>query len=296
MRMETLDISDAFPNNSMSVAWQPWHASPEETLLAFRAVMTLYSATTLYLDITKYYGWQNGAFAFKYTHWVEVLTVLYFVMSVGSHFEDLLRAPTANLYACLLPLTLYLDIGFFVAIYPIRLLTGAEGGPFLSPTSLHKHLINLGWLLGDAILTHTTALKHPLFYSLPTPVHFSSVYGTLVPVVINASYILLAFAIRYKPSGEVIFNLLGNPEIPSVFRVAPGLWIYGAFSLWPIQILHLTAPYFICVPISNFLMRQCSMLCLQQAELYLLFLLGCSPFLYIIYGPALMKWHNAKRD
>jgi hypothetical protein len=63
----------------------------------------------------------------KYTHWVEAAIVLYFGLAISTHFAPELQN-LQNLrvisFAALLPMTLYLDIGFFVAVYPVRILTG----------------------------------------------------------------------------------------------------------------------------------------------------------------------------
>eukprot|EP00959_Pyramimonas_sp_CCMP1952_P077214 1614024-Pyramimonas_sp.AAC.1 len=83
------------------------------------------SSSTCVADIAdlqpRHYGWQNGAFFAKYTHWVEVLIVLYFGVSITSQYLPDIKHVRMNLLAMLIPMTLYLDIGFFLAVYPVRL-------------------------------------------------------------------------------------------------------------------------------------------------------------------------------
>jgi len=273
---------------------------PEQDLLVFRVVIFLYASLSLYLDLQpRHYGWQNGAFFAKYTHWVEVLIVLYFGVSIASHFVSDIQEMRAELLAMLLPMTLYLDIGFFVAVYPIRL-TGREGGPFLSPTSWHKHLLNLGWIFGDVLLiqqvafrqarTSTDALGEPAV-KLP----WMSV--NLLPFLLNSAYLVLAWLIRYRPTGLWIFkNILRNPKIDPVFRVAPGLWIYGAFGLLPIQVLHVVGPRYICTPLAHALITWSTTTSQAVVRIFVTVLFAATPFVYCVYSPILQRYNGKKRD
>jgi len=291
--------------DSIRDAMGAYSGDPEQNLLFFRVIVFFYASLNLYLDLQpRHYGWQNGMFFAKYTHWMEAAIVLYFGLAISTQFApDLQNLQNLRVisFAALLPMTLYLDIGFFVAVYPVRILTGKEGGPFLSPTSWHKHLLNLGWVIGDALMMECAARHTPGRGSFHTngdvpSVTLPWVSVNVIPYVFNVAYLVLAWLIRYKPTGLFIFRMIGNPTIPGVFRVAPGLWIYGAFGLWPIQVLHVISPRYICTPLAHMMLAWCASASPEVVQRFLFVMVGATPFVYGVYAPILKKFSDKKRD
>jgi len=127
-------------------------------LLFYRGIVFIYAVYSLYKDIRHYYGWHNGFWLTKYTHWNFLLLAFYFGMSFFASasflilgevygkqkffegFHSVILATTATN-------TLFLDAAFFRAIVDPKL-----GLKTLSPSSAHKHLVNSLWIVGDLLL------------------------------------------------------------------------------------------------------------------------------------------------
>jgi len=179
---------------------------------------------------------------------VYVLSVVYLGVALLNAVANM--QPLSILRECLLytilPLALNVDVCFFLFLLPGRLLgrkTAME--KVLSPSSIHKHLVNLIWILGEVGLYSNQ--KNRVKALTRDQITF---FGWVLPFVLCALYVSFAVAIRSKELGTKLLKYLhiGPPEIVesgSEFvacdkignrTVIPGQWIYKEFKTLPMHI------------------------------------------------------------
>ncbi|GBG30929.1 Hypothetical Protein FCC1311_071502 [Hondaea fermentalgiana] len=205
---------------------------------------------TVRVDLRYFYGWQGGAWMFKFTHWSLTATLAFLLVSFADVLTGygLLAAPRRWCLLTSSVLAFAVDFGFFGFIFPKRLKEKDRVEPILTVTSAHKHAINLLWLLADAG-------SHPGPWPA-TPQLFAevAVFSFVVPVLITAAFYQLAKVVKDETRGVRLLEFVGVPlpepeeELPLDARkrgnmtAIPGQWIYGSFKHDKLRTLFLLSP------------------------------------------------------
>lgn len=171
-------------------------------------VAFVYSVWTLRLDFTKYYGWQRGAWKSKFTHWGYLLDVLFLLFAALS----LLAEPLPQLATTILrrvlylsaTLTLQIDFGFLLILFPRRLLGLEKALQIMSAGSFHKHVWNAVWVFGVASL-------NPVWDHIDDNEFF--LYGTVLPCIVASAYLLFACLVKSETHAKVTLHFFGI-ELP----------------------------------------------------------------------------------
>eukprot|EP00512_Aurantiochytrium_limacinum_P006719 CAMPEP_0171510148 /NCGR_PEP_ID=MMETSP0959-20130129/200_1 /TAXON_ID=87120 /ORGANISM="Aurantiochytrium limacinum, Strain ATCCMYA-1381" /LENGTH=439 /DNA_ID=CAMNT_0012047475 /DNA_START=689 /DNA_END=2008 /DNA_ORIENTATION=+ len=289
--------------------YQSWTEGTEPAsasqLVHFAFILTSLNMSlwTIYLDYRYFYGWNNGAWMLKFTHWSLLVTIFYLALSTLDMFTLglALGAPRRWFMYTALVLALMIDLNYFVVLIGRKVLLIDRNLPRISPVSTHKHVLNLIWLLGDAG-------TNP-FYQFNSTEFF--VAGVCLPTIICGAYLTLARAIKNKKQGPRVLNYLGIPfdedwETRSVrmsissetdtdetiHRVSPGRWIYASFKYRKLRSVFVLQPL-AYAPLAYFLLVFAESTLSSRLPLQI-FVLGLALTVTpILYGPELWRRHKA---
>ncbi|GBG25287.1 Hypothetical Protein FCC1311_015042 [Hondaea fermentalgiana] len=158
---------------------------------------------TIYLDYRYFYGWSNGAWMFKFSHWSLLFTIFYLAVSTldALTFGLIFGAPRRWVLYTALVLALMIDLNYFVVLIGRKVLRIDQKFAHITPVSTHKHVLNIIWLLGDV-------------GTKPIEDHSSSALvaaGVVVPTIVCGAYLTLAQAIRSKKQAPKVLDYLGVP-------------------------------------------------------------------------------------
>lgn len=225
--------------------------SPTDLLHAAITTATLVMALwTVRMDLKYFYGWQQGAWMFKFTHWSMTSTLAYLVLS----FFDILTGygplgpPRRWLLLTTTVLAVAVDTGFFGFIFPKRLNNPPSDEPILSVTSAHKHAINLLWILADAG-SRPHAWPAPGILAVEI-----TIFTFIVPMIVTTVFYRVASILKDEETGADLLNFVGVPlpdpdeeydedvQLRGNNTAIPGHWIYASFKHPKLRTLFVLSP------------------------------------------------------